>query len=96
MYAVIRTYSGQGAKALFDLLAQRKDEVETIIRAVSGFQSYTLLSNDNGGATVTVCLDKTGTDESLRIARDWIQENASDLGVGPPEVTEGSTVLHLS
>lgn len=95
MHAVVRTYSGDGAKALFDLLAQRKDEVESVIRAVPGFQSYTLLASDDGGATVTVCQDKAGTDESLRIAREWIAENASGLAVSPPVVTEGSVVLQL-
>lgn len=95
MYAVVRSYSGQGANALFDLLEQRKAEVEGIIRAVSGFQSYTLIRTDGGGVTVTVCQDKAGTDESLRVAKDWIQQNASDLGVNPPSVSEGSVVLHL-
>ena len=95
MHAVVRTYSGHGARALFDLLEQRKDEVESIIRAVPGLQSYTLVSTGDGGATITVCQDKAGTDESLRIARDWIQENASDLGTSPPAVTEGPVVLHM-
>ena len=96
MYAVVRNYSGQGAKALFDLLKQRKEEVESVMRTVPGLQSYTLISTDDGGATVTVCEDKSGTDESLRIARDWIQQNASDLGTSPPTVTEGPVVVHLS
>jgi len=96
MYAVVRTYSGHGAKALFDLLEQRKEEVESVIRSVSGFQSYALIRSDDGGATVTVCQDKAGTDESLQLARDWIQQNASDLATSPPVVTEGSVVLHLS
>ena len=95
MYAVVRTYSGQGANSLFNLLEQRKAEVESIIRAVSGFQSYTLIRTDDGGVTVTVCQDKAGTDESLQVARDWIQQNAEDLGVSPPSVSEGSVVLHL-
>lgn len=96
MYAVVRTYTGHGAKALFDLLEQRKEEVESIIRSVSGFQSYALIKSDDGGATVTVCQDKAGTDASLQIARDWILKNASDLGTSPPVVTEGSVVLHLT
>ncbi len=81
---------------MFNLLEQRKAEVESIIRAVSGFQSYTLFRTDDGGVTVTVCQDKAGTDESLQVAKDWIQQNASDLGVSPPSVSEGSAVLHLS
>ena len=93
MYAVVRNYSGQGAKELFDLLEQRKSEVETIIRSVTGFVSYTLLRSEDGGVTVTVCQDKTGTDESMRVAKEWIQENASDIGSSPPSVSEVSVML---
>ena len=96
MHAVVRTYSGQGAKELFDLLEERKSEVEDIIRSVSGFQAYTLIRSDEGGVTVTVCDDKAGTDQSLQVVRDWIQENASDLGTSPPNVSEGRVVLHVS
>ncbi len=96
MHAVVRTYSGQGAKELFEQLEQRKSEVEELIRSVSGFQAYTLLRTGDGGVTVTVCKDKEGTDQSLQLARDWIQENASDLSTSPPAVSEGSVVLQLS
>ena len=37
MHAVVRTYSGQGAKELFEQFVQRKSEVEDLIRSVSGF-----------------------------------------------------------
>ncbi|GMQ95622.1 MAG: hypothetical protein BMS9Abin14_070 [Gammaproteobacteria bacterium] len=95
MHAVVRTYSGSRAKELFDMLEERKGEVESIIRSVTGFVGYTLIRTDNGGVTVTVCQDKAGTDESLRVARDWIQENASDLDTSPPAVSEGSVPIHL-
>ena len=96
MHAVVRTYASQGAKELFALLEQRKAEVEDLIRTVSGFHAYTLIRTDDGGVTVTVCQDKAGTDESLQVARDWIQQNASDLSTSPPTVSEGSVVLQLS
>ncbi len=95
MHAVVRTYTGQGAKELFDLLEQRKAEVESLIRSASGFHAYSLIRTDDGGVTVTVCQDKSGTDESLQLARDWIQQNASDLGTSPPIVSEGSVILQL-
>ena len=96
MHAVIRNYSGPGASELFDMLEQRKSEVEEIIRGVPGFEAYLLIRTADGGATVTVCQDKAGTDKSLQVARDWIQENAAQLGTSPPAVSEGSVVLHLS
>ncbi len=96
MHAVVRTYSGQGAKELFDVLEQRKSEVEELIRSVSGFQAYTLIRTDNGGVSVTVCQDKAGTEQSVQLARNWIEENASSLGASPPGVSEGSVILQLS
>jgi hypothetical protein len=93
MHTVIRSYSGSGATALFDLLEERKGDVESLIRAVTGFVSYSLV---RGGISVTVCQDKAGTDESLQLAREWIQENGANLDVSPPTVAEGSNILQLS
>jgi hypothetical protein len=56
---------------------------------------YSLLRTADGGASVTVCQDKTGTDESLRVAREWIQKNASSISAGAPAVSEGSVILQL-
>ena len=96
MHAVVRSYSGSGAKELMDLLEERKAEVERIIRAVTGFVAYSCIRTDDGGITVTVCQDKAGTDESIQVARDWIRENASDLGTSPPTVSEGSVIVQAS
>ena len=93
MYAVVRAYSGNGAKELIDLLEKRKAEVENIIRPVKGFVSYTLARSGDGGFSVTVCQDKAGTDESLRVAKEWIAKNAGNTGA--PKVSEGSVILQL-
>lgn len=95
MQAVVRTYSGSGATALFDLLEERKSEVEEVIRAVKGFVGYALIKTDDGGISITICEDKAGTDESLKVAKEWIQKNASHLETSPPSVTEGCVILHL-
>jgi len=96
MYTVVRTYSGEGASALLDLLEKNKEEVEGLIRPVTGFVSYSLIRTENGGASITVCEDKAGTDESRQVAAEWIQNNAMDLMVNPPAITEGSNILHFN
>jgi hypothetical protein len=95
MYAVVRTYSGAGAKKLFDVLEQRKSEVEAVIRKVPGLTSYTMMRSDDGGVSVTVCEDQAGAQESLKIAREWIQKNAPDTGASAPVVTQGTVLLQL-
>jgi len=44
--------------------------------------------------TVTVCEDKTGTDESSKRAAEWVKENVSATA-DPPAITEGETVLQF-
>jgi hypothetical protein len=95
MHAVIRKYSGKGTKELFDLLEKRKAEVENLIRPVKGFVSYTLARSGDGGFSVTVCQDKAGTDESVRVAKEWIAKNAGSTGVGAPQVSEGTVVIQM-
>jgi hypothetical protein len=96
MYAVIRTYLGAGAKQLFDLLEERNADVEAALRKVPGLVSYTLLNTGDGGMSVTVCTDRLGTDESLKVARDWIQKNASNIQAKPPVVTEGPVIVQIN
>ena len=96
MHSVVRSYSGAGGKELFDMLANRKADVEALIRGVAGFVAYTLVQTADGGISVTVCQDKAGTDESLQRAREWIQANASGTGASAPSVSEGSVILQLS
>lgn len=95
MYTVVRQYSGQGASQLFDELESKISEVERIIRGVSGLVSYSLVRTGDGGLTVTVCQDKAGTDESVRLAADWVKENIS-FEVNPPVISEGETPLHIN
>jgi hypothetical protein len=95
MYAVVRTYSGEGASELFDLLGQREQDVEALISGVPGFVNYVAVRSGDGGVTVTVCEDKAGTDESSRRAAEWVKENVSATA-NPPTITEGNTVLQFS
>jgi hypothetical protein len=84
MHAVVRNYSGKGTKALFDLLEKNKGEVESLIRGVKSFVSYSLVRTTRGGFSVSVYQDKAGADESTRAAREWIAKNASKTGVARP------------
>ena len=95
MHAVVRTYSGAGAKQLFDVLEEHKADVDATLAKVSGLVSYSLLRNGDGGMSVTVCTDKAGTDESLKVARDWIQKNAANIHANPPVVAEGSVIVQI-
>jgi hypothetical protein len=95
MHTVVRIYSGSNAKQLFDLFERHKPEIEALIRSVPGLVSYTMARSGDGGVSVTVCEDRAGTDESVRIAREWIQKNAPGVPASPPTVLEGTVVVQV-
>ena len=79
---------------MFDLVAQREDAVKELISGVPGFVNYFAVRTDDGGFTVTVCQDKTGTDESSRRAAEFVKENLTG-SADPPVITEGGTVVQF-
>jgi hypothetical protein len=95
MHAAVRTYYGKGAKELFDVLEEKKAEVEKLLRGIKGFVSYSLVRTDGGGFTVSVFQDKTGVDDSIRAAREWIIKNAGSTGAAPPIIWEGAVIMHV-
>ena len=95
MKAVIRKYSGKGAKELIDILEQRAAELDSVMGSVKGLVTYTLVRSGDGGFSVTVCQDQAGLDESTENAKDWIAKNAANTGVAAPEVIVGSVIKHL-
>lgn len=93
MYAVVRRYKG-GARVIEAVLRQGS-EVERLIRGVPGFVAYYVVRTDDGGATITVCEDRAGTEESVRVAADWVRRNVPEAA-SPPEITEGEVPLHFA
>jgi hypothetical protein len=95
MYVVIRSYSGETASEIFDLIEQRFDEIKVLISDVPGFVSYTAFRHPGGGTAVTVCQDKEGTDQSTKVAARWLLENVM---VTPPvpDIEEGDTVAYFA
>lgn len=93
MYVVVRRYSG--ASALFDTMTQRKDEVERLISGVPGFIAYYAIRSGGEGATVTVCENQAGTQESTRLAADWVRQNVPSVPPTPVSITEGETFIQF-
>ena len=95
MYAVVRTYTGAGAKQLFDIFEERKADLEAALEHVRGLMSYTLARSEDGGVAVTICRDKTGAHESVRVAKEWIEKNAAGVSTHSPELSEGAVIIHI-
>jgi hypothetical protein len=93
MHAVVRRYTG--ASQLTEALAGRTQEVEELLRGVPGFVAYYAVRQGENLATITVCDDQAGTQESTRRAAAWVKENMASAGSVTPEVTEGEVFLQF-
>jgi heme-degrading monooxygenase HmoA len=94
MHVTLRWYAG--ANALADAMSAKAAEVEQILRGVPGFISYYAVRDGDNVTTVTVCQDKTGTDESTRRATAWVKENLKQGAVAAPRISEGDTFISFS
>ena len=96
MYGVLRSYSGDGAKKLAGLLEERKTEVEALLRGVPGLMTWGLMRTADGCTTFTLCKDKAGADQSVKVAREWIGKNASGINAAAPVITEGPISMRIT
>jgi hypothetical protein len=94
MHTVIRSYKGQ--TKLADELKKRSKDVESLISAVPGFIAYYLVKTSDGMASVTVCDDKRGCDESSKRAADYLRQQMPDMKVGAPEIIEGDLLFKFA
>jgi hypothetical protein len=63
---------------------------------IVSFQDAPEVSNTaDGGATITICEDQAGTEESVRRAAEWVRQNVQGAD-SPPEITEGEVGLHFA
>jgi len=94
--SVLRVYGS--APGLAEALESHMDEIEGLFRAVPGFRSWSYhRSNDGGGFSLTVCDDKAGCDESVKLAANWIKENMPTAGeISAPVITEGTAVVRVT
>ena len=90
MHGVVRRY--RGASALGDAMAGRSQEVRDIIGGVPGFVAYYAVRSGDEVATITVCEDRAGTQESSRRAAEWVRQNLPGVAV-TPETVEGEVFV---
>ena len=93
MYATVRNYAGN--RELADALLENESEVKRLITGIDGFRAYYLIRTDDGAASVSVYDDKSGADESTRVAGEWLRENVPDVAGSPPQVSSGEVIIDV-
>jgi len=93
MYIVVRTWTNAGTLA--DAMLERQQEVTDIISRVPGFVAYYATRAGDTLTSVTVCDSQAGTQESTRLAGEWVKKNVTGASVGAPQIAEGETFLQF-
>ena len=66
-----------------------------IISSAPGFLAYYALNGEDGTlATVSIFEDQSGAQESVRMAKDFVEEDLASLIPDSPEVLAGEVVVH--
>src|SRR6516165_10302938 len=95
MFAVIRHYHfnpGDGA----EIDRRIREEFVPLVKSAKGFVRYYWLDTGNGeGASFSVYKDKTGADESVRLAAAYVKEHLSKLLTQKPRLSKGQSRLTI-
>jgi hypothetical protein len=94
MNTVIRTYTG--APTLADDLKKRTADIQKEIGSVKGFTAYYLVKTTDGAASITVCEDRGGCEESSKRAANWLRTNMPNLKMAPPQVISGEVHIQFA
>jgi hypothetical protein len=87
MHASVRRYRVRDIDAL---VSKVEEEFVEQVKGIDGFVGYYVIDGDDGtAATVTVGDNAAAVADTVRLAANWVRENASDLVEGDPEVTLG-------
>jgi hypothetical protein len=91
MYAAVRRYEGVTDPA--EAGRRVAESFVPLLEHVPGFIAYYWLDVGDGVmASMSVYEHQDGADESVRIAHEWVVENAAELLPNPPNVIEGDVV----
>ena len=96
MHIVIRTYHGKQTRELFDVAEQHEAELLSLMRQVSGLVSYSLARNAEGGFSVTICRDKRGLRQSVKVAKAFMAKHAPQNNLAAMRISEGQVITHIS
>lgn len=94
MFASIRKYNQ--APTLADELAKRQDEIKAALAPIAGFHAFYLVKTGDGAISMTVCENRTGAEESNRVAATWLKDKLPTFATRPPEVWTGELRIELS
>ena len=87
MHASVRQYRTRDIDAL---VGKVEEGFVDQVKAIDGFVGYYVIDGGDGtAAPVTVGEDAAAVADTVRLAADWVRENAADLVEGEPEVTLG-------
>lgn len=93
MYIVVRSWAN--AAELADVMQLKHQEVRDILSAVPGFVAYYATRSGDTVTSVTVCDSKTGTQESTRLAGEWVKKNLPGSSIGAPQIAEGEAFMQF-
>ena len=93
MHIVVRRW--RNAATLAGSMTGRSQDVEELLRGVPGFVAYCAVRNGTEVTTITACDNRAGTQESTRLAGEWVKQNVSASPPAAPEMIEGETILQF-
>lgn len=93
MYAVSRQYQFD-PKAGAEIARKIQEDFVPLVRKTPGFLAYYWVDSGTGkGSSLGVFESKTGADQSVHLAADYVRDHLASI-LGSPAITEGEVRAH--
>lgn len=89
MYASVRRYEGISPETAREILKRSHGGFRSRLQQHAGFVAHEVVIGEDSMTAISVFENWVVAEETSRLARDWIEQNMSDLGLPTPQVTAG-------
>lgn len=92
MYATIRKYEADFA-SISEIKRRVEHDFVPLISRIRGFLGYYWVDSEDGFASFSLYEDKTGAEESNRVAGSWVNDILRQFIKSEVEVTSGEVLI---
>ncbi|HEU4450444.1 MAG TPA: hypothetical protein VFR63_10765 [Gaiellaceae bacterium] len=96
MYATVRRYEGVDQSRTDELSKKVGESLLPRLSKLQGFEGYYLIEAGDGVVSSIGFFDTSAhSEESTRIAADWVREEKLETALpNPPKITGGEVIMH--
>jgi hypothetical protein len=77
------------------VVTENRSSLEQTMKGPPGSVAYYLVNQGDAVATITICQDQAGAEQSVQRAAEWVKQCMPESGLSAPEITQGDVLISV-